>query len=227
MMVIPAIDIMGGKCVRLVKGKKKEVILYEKNPVDIAEGYIQGGAKLIHVVDLDGAFTGRMKNLRTIKNLAERFPIQVGGGVRSEERIEQLLSSGVKRVVVSTILFGDRDYSRYLRKKYGKSLIGSFDFRGEKLAYEGWLKRTNIPFEVVSLDFEEIIVTCSDRDGTLSGPDINLLMDIRTKFDGRIVAAGGVRDINDLKEVEDAGIDGVIIGRAILEERIRFEEFGF
>jgi phosphoribosylformimino-5-aminoimidazole carboxamide ribotide isomerase len=224
MRVIPAIDLMGGKCVRLIKGEKKRVITYDKDPLEIAEEYMRTGAKLIHIVDLDGAFSGEMKNLEIIKALAKRFPIQVGGGIRSEEKITELLGFGVKKVIVSTLLLKDKKLSTTLKRKYKGQLIGSFDFKEGKLSYEGWTKQSTISFREASKGLEEIVVTDTSRDGTFEGPNLELLQSLKDQSDCRIIAAGGVRDIEDLIKLKGISVDGAIIGRACLEKTVLLRE---
>lgn len=224
MIIIPAIDLMNGLCVRLLKGEKKNVTYYEKDPIEIASEYSQSGAGTIHVVDLDGAFTGEMKNIKIISQLAERFPIQVGGGIRSEEKIQQLLDIGVKKVVASTILLGDQQLANDLKKKYYGKLIGSFDFKDGKLSYAGWVKQADICFEDASAGLSEIIITDIERDGTLSGPNIELLKSVKSCCNAKTIAAGGVRGVEDLRNLKQTGIDGAIIGKALLENKMNLKE---
>lgn len=219
MRTIPAIDIMGGKCVRLIKGKKENILEYTNTPLELAKEYSEKGATILHVVDLDGAFTGEMKNIKIIQELAKKFPIQVGGGVRSEERIKELLGIGVKKVVVSTILFKDPKKASALKKKYYGKLIGSFDFKQEKLSYAGWNKQSSMQFEKAAKGLQEIIVTDVERDGTLEGPNLELLQKIRKQVRCKVIAAGGVRNLEDVEALQKIGIDGAIIGRAILENK--------
>jgi len=224
MRVIPSIDIMDGKCVRLVRGEKGSSIAYEKSPLEIAEEYGKYGAKLIHVVDLDGAFTGEMKNLELIKQIAKRFPIQVGGGVRDERKIDQLLTSGVKKVVVSTLLLKDQRLASKIKEKYYGKLVGSFDFKQGRLSYAGWVKQSSISFENAVSGLEEAIITDIDRDGTLNGPNLDLLRLLKSRCKSKIISAGGVKDILNLFELRKIGTDGVIIGKAFLENKINLKD---
>ncbi len=210
---------MDGKCVRLIRGERRSVINYEKNPLELAEEYCKY-CTLVHVIDLDGAFTGEMKNIGIITELAKKFPIQVGGGVRSEEKIRELLGIGVKRVIVSTMLFKDPENARKLKKKYYGKLIGSFDFKQGKLSYAGWTEQSLRTLEEVSGGLAEIIVTDIERDGTLEGPNLELLKKIKEEYNGKITAAGGVRDMMDILDLKKMGMDGVIIGKAFLENKI-------
>ncbi len=219
MKIIPAIDLMDGKCVRLIKGKKENLIEYTNKPLELARKYSKEGATILHVVDLDGAFTGEMKNIRIIRELAKRFSIQVGGGVRSEKKIGELLGLGVERVVVSTILFKNPEKASTLKKKYYGKLIGSFDFKKGKLSYAGWTEQSSLSLEEVSKGLEGIIVTDVERDGTLEGPNLELLQKIRQEINCKVISAGGVRNLEDINALQKIGLEGAIIGRAILEDK--------
>jgi phosphoribosylformimino-5-aminoimidazole carboxamide ribotide isomerase len=225
MLIIPAIDLMNGKCVRLIKGEKANVISYAKTPMEVAEEYVSFGAGLLHVVDLDGAFTGEMKNLDIIKQLAKKFTIQVGGGVRSEKTITNLLDLGVSRVVASTLLLKDRSEAEKLKEKYFGKLLGSFDFKNGKLSYAGWTKTSELLFEEVVEGLPEIIATDTSRDGTFLGPNLELLETLVSKCRKRtkIISAGGVSGSEDLAKLEKAGIAGAIVGRAFLDGKLKFE----
>jgi phosphoribosylformimino-5-aminoimidazole carboxamide ribotide isomerase len=227
MIVIPAIDLMGGECVRLVKGEKGNRIMYARSPLEVARQYIFLGARIIHVVDLDGAFTGEMKNIRIIRELAARFPIQVGGGIRNGEKVAELLGLGVEKVIVSTLLLEEPELASELKRKYKGKLVGSFDFRNGKLAYAGWTKTSMLPFEEASSNLEEIVVTDTSRDGTYLGPNLGLLRELKGKCNARIVSAGGVRGMDDLVALSGIGIYGAIAGRAFLEGRMELGKVSF
>lgn len=219
MIVIPAIDLMGGKCVRLVRGRKQNIISYPDGPLAVAEEYASAGAKRIHVVDLDGAFTGKMMNLAIIAQLAKKFSIEVGGGVRSESQIDELLELGAEKIVVSTLLIKNPKSAERLKEKYYGKLIGSFDFKQGKLSYGGWVEQTELEFEKIAGGLAEIIVTDTQKDGTFEGPNLELLRNIKKSTKSKVIAAGGVAKIEDLIGLKDARIDGAIIGRALLEGR--------
>ncbi|MBU0590684.1 1-(5-phosphoribosyl)-5-[(5-phosphoribosylamino)methylideneamino] imidazole-4-carboxamide isomerase [Candidatus Micrarchaeota archaeon] len=232
MKIIPAIDLMNGRCVRLVKGEKTQIINYEKSPLEIATDYQKQGINYLHIIDLDGAFTGEMKNLSIIKDLASKYQVQVGGGVRSEEKILELFALGVQKVIVSTLLLKDVELASRLKKKYNGRFLGSFDFKNGKLGYAGWIKQSDLSFEEVVKGLEEIVVTDTSRDGTLQGPNIELLTSIKQNCNCKIIAAGGIRGVQDILELTRIGIDGAIIGRACLEDTkllrdiIKFEKLG-
>jgi phosphoribosylformimino-5-aminoimidazole carboxamide ribotide isomerase len=227
MIIIPAIDLMGGKCVRLIKGEKERKIEYGKSPMEVAQGYMSMGARIIHMVDLDGAFTGEMKNIKAIKEVASKYPVQVGGGIRDEARIRELLGTGVKKVIVSTLLMKERELAEELKEKYRGKLIGSFDFKDGKLSYAGWTRQSELPFEEVVEGLEEIVVTDTSRDGTYEGPNIGLLKELMGRCNAKIISAGGVRGAEDLFALSRIGIYGAIAGRAFLEDKIELGGLGF
>lgn len=224
MMVIPAIDLMDGKCVRLVQGRRENKIIYSKNPLQLAQVYCEQGAEIIHVIDLNCAFNGSMENFDTIKALASRFPIQIGGGIRSEERIKALLAAGVKKIILSTILIKNFQLSAKLKEKYYGRIIGSFDFKDGKICCSGWTDQTSANFDELSKGFQEIIVTDTNRDGTLSGPNLELLKYVKSFCTSRIIYAGGLSSLADIKMLKEFGIHGAIVGRSVLDGKMSLKE---
>jgi phosphoribosylformimino-5-aminoimidazole carboxamide ribotide isomerase len=220
MRIIPAIDLMGGKCVRLIKGEKEQVITYKQDPMQLAKQYIEGNASIIHIVDLDGAFSGKMKNLEIIKFLARKFPIQVGGGIRSQEKIAELLNADAKKVILSTMILGDQELAARIKKRFYGRLIGSFDFKDGRICYNGWTKQSSLSFQEASEGLAEIVITDTSRDGTLEGPNLELLHSLQDQCNARLISAGGISESSDLIKLEEAGIDGAIVGRALLENLI-------
>ncbi|MBU0532762.1 1-(5-phosphoribosyl)-5-[(5-phosphoribosylamino)methylideneamino] imidazole-4-carboxamide isomerase [Candidatus Micrarchaeota archaeon] len=217
MKVIPAIDLLEGKCVRLKMGEKENCTVYETNPFQIAEEYTKQGAKLLHVIDLDGAFTGKMKNLSIIEKLAASYSIEVGGGIRSENDIKVLLDVGVNKVISSTLLLTEPTLASKLKERYYGKLIGAFDFRDDALCYAGWTKQSNYSFNQVVAGLPEIMVTDITKDGTYKGPNLALYQSLRKRYKGKIIAAGGIRDLVDLIELRGTGVDAAIVGRAFLD----------
>ncbi len=232
MKIIPAIDLLNGKCVRLVRGEERSAVVYDKDPLVLANEYMERGARRIHVIDLDGAFTGTMKNMEIIRELAARFPLQVGGGIRTEKTLGELLEAGVQKVILSTLLLRDKDAATDIKRRYDDRIIGSFDFSNGALKYAGWTKESASQLADVVRGLSEIIVTDIERDGTLTGPNIRLLESIKRRTDAVIIAAGGIRDVWDLYDLKRIGMGGAIIGKAFLENRLapdesfRFEQFG-
>lgn len=223
MLVIPAIDLKDGNCVRLLQGRKEDVTVYSDEPASMAKHWAQMGAELLHVVDLDGAFTGDQKNFDEIRAIRKAIdiPIEVGGGIRDLRRIEQLIALGVDRVIVGTAAAGDPDMVRSASDKYpGKVLVG-IDAKDGKVAIKGWVEVT----ELGAIDFAMkmrnagtagIIYTDISRDGMLTGPNIEAMAMMVKAVDIPVIASGGVSDIDDVKQLmQIENLWGVITGKAL------------
>ena len=232
MIVIPAIDLIEGQCVRLFQGKREAVTAYSNDPGATAKRWESLGAKLIHIVDLDGAFTGNQANLDAIKKIRQsvRIPLQVGGGIRNKESITSLFSSGVERVVIGTAAIEDPEFAKSSCSQYpGRVLIG-IDAKDGMVAIKGWK-------EVTSLDAREIagslavagaagiIYTDIARDGTLSGPNIEAVRKMVEDVNIPVIAAGGVSNIGDIRNLMVLkGLWGVITGKAIYSGTLDLKE---
>lgn len=223
MIVIPAIDLKDGKCVRLLQGRKEDVTVYSDNPAEMAEKWVDLGARLLHVVDLDGAFTGEQKNFDSISEIrkAIHIPIEVGGGIRNIGRIETLIDIGVDRTIIGTSAAKDPDMVKNACEKFpGKVLVG-IDAKDGKVAVKGWVEIT----ELGAIDFAKqmqdngaagIIYTDISRDGMLTGPNIEAMAKMVKAVDIPVIASGGVSkpdDIKNLKKIEN--LWGVITGKAL------------
>ena len=234
MKVIPAIDIIEGKTVRLRQGRYDEKMTYDMDPVDAARTWESMGAELIHVVDLDGAKEHYPVNFEKVKEIANSvtIPIEVGGGFRREEDIKKALDSGIWRVILGSKALKDIDFAGDCVKTFKERIIISLDVEDKKVKVHGW--RTSLDMDVfdilrrfVSMGVKEMIYTDIARDGTLSGPNIERLKEILENVDVKIISAGGIRDIGhirQLKELEPRGLSGVIIGRALYDGTIKLEE---
>lgn len=230
MMVIPSIDLMGGKVVRLIRGNTKYLKVYHDNPIRLAEDFIEKGVKLIHVVDLNAAL-GKGSNRDIILSMAlSGIPIQVGGGIRDFETIALLLDHGVKRVILGTLV---HKHPKLLIKAincFGRDKIGvALDYNSSRVVIRGWRESLNLsPIELAiqlqNIGVEWLVVTSVERDGTLKGPDIATLSEIRKSVDIKVIAAGGISSISDILTLKEIGINGVIIGRALYEGLIRLEK---
>ena len=230
MLIIPAIDIKDGCVVRLRQGKFTHKKTYSCDPLKTAGFWASQGARLIHIVDLDGAATGRPKNLALVKKIAGNTAasIQFGGGVRNIATIKTLLKSGVKRVVVGTRAVQDPSFLKKACKLFKNKVIVSIDARGQKVSIRGWrgsagsmdiLKFTRILKEA---GMREFIYTDILKDGTLKGPNLKNIKELLAKTGMKIIASGGVsslRDLAKLKSLESRGLCGVIIGKALYEGR--------
>ncbi len=234
MKIIPAIDIINGKTVRLRQGRYDKKLNYDITPVDAAKEWEAMGSGLIHVVDLDGAKEGRPVNLSVIRKIikAVNVPVEIGGGFRKESDIKRALDSGVRRVVIGSKAFEDIDFARACLEKFQDKIILSVDARGFKPQVRGWEKELDVDmFDIlkkfVSFGAKEIIYTDIQKDGMLLGPSVNELKEILTKVNVKIIAAGGVKTIEhvkELKKLEPLGVTGVIIGRALYEGTINLKE---
>lgn len=234
MKIIPAIDLIGGKTVRLEQGKYERMLNYEISPCEAALKWESMGAELIHVVDLDGAKKGQPVNLSVIRQIVDavKIPVEVGGGFRTTEFIKKALDAGVSRVVVGSRAFEDMNFARSVAREFKERIIFSMDIKGLRPSVRGWKETVDLDVSVIlpffaSLGVKEIIYTDIESDGMLSGPNIDNLKRVLNETDIKIISAGGVNTIKDilaLKEVEKDGISGVIIGRALYEGTIDLEE---
>jgi phosphoribosylformimino-5-aminoimidazole carboxamide ribotide isomerase len=234
MKIIPAVDIIGGKTVRLEQGQYDRELNYDISPVEAARKWEAIGAELIHVVDLDGAKEGRPVNLDTIEEVvkAVNVPVEVGGGFRKELDIKDGLNRGIWRVVVGSSALEDLDFARNCVENFQDRIVLSVDAEGYKPRVRGWEKATELDlFEVmkkfVSFGAKELIYTDIKRDGTLTGPNIENIRKILTEVGVRIISAGGIKTVDHVKELkalEPMGLSGVIIGRALYDGTINLRE---
>ena len=230
MKVIPAIDIMENKVVRLVKGDPKNKTIYNDNPVETAKQWEAEGADMLHVVDLD-ATLGLGSNLKTIKKVVDEIsiPVEVAGGLRTEEMIENVLDFAPK-AVLGTVAFKNRDMLQRISKKFGRDrIVISTDQLNGKIVVSGWQESTGVDLipgieEFVNLGFSEFLITSVDRDGTLKGPDLDSLRNA-CKIEGtRVIASGGISSLKDTVDVKKIGAAGVILGKALYDKKITIEE---
>lgn len=234
MLIIPAIDILGGRCVRLYMGHYDSAEVYEGSPVELAEQFQAAGAKRLHVVDLDAARTGSSENRRLLRKIRRAFEgtIEVGGGIRTQEDVEHLLETGVDRLVVGTILAKDPDTVEAWVKKYGQKFIGGIDSLAGHVKIAGWKKDSKIldsdlAAKCRDLGLVSIIFTNIAKDGTLEGPDLENTQRIHRESGLPVILSGGISSPEDLKVIADAapaGIPGVITGKAIYKGRIDIQK---
>lgn len=239
MWIIPAVDLKDGKVVRLTQGKASQSTVYSDDPRTMAERWMNDGAKRLHLVDLDGAFAGEIKNLRTIESvvnlgLKRGVEIQVGGGVRTTERVEALLNLGVSQVILGTAVLERPEWLNELVDDFGKRLIVSMDVAGPFVSVAGWTQETRrIAVDVLDelkesglKDTFALICTDTKRDGTLEGANVDLYEEIMALCPVPVIAAGGVADLDDLKQLQKRlpEIGGVITGKAIYEGTLNFKD---
>jgi phosphoribosylformimino-5-aminoimidazole carboxamide ribotide isomerase len=235
MLVIPAIDLEDGCVVRFVQGRHDKKI-YSRNPVKTAKHWVKQGAKLLHIVDLDGAITGIPGNLGVLKKIARNIgvPIQFGGGVRKIETIRSLLNDyGVSRVVLGTKAVSDKAFLKKAFKEFKSKIIASIDAKQETVLTEGWRSAEKkigvIEFAkfLKSIGFKQVIYTDTLKDGTLSGPNIRAIKALIKESGLNVIASGGVsmlEDIFKLKKLEKQGVTAVIVGKALYEGRFTLAE---
>lgn len=230
MKVIPAIDLMDGKVVRLVKGDPRNKTIYSDDPVETAKKWEKAGADLLHVVDLD-ATLGTGSNLKIIKKIGQKVsvPIQVAGGLRNEDLINDALSFASK-AVIGTIAFKKKEILPKILMKYGKErIVISTDQLNGKIVIEGWKQSTGVELikgieNFVKLGFSEFLLTSVDRDGTLQGPDLGSLQKSCNIKNTKIIASGGISNLEDTINVKNCGVYGVILGKALYDGKISIEE---
>jgi phosphoribosylformimino-5-aminoimidazole carboxamide ribotide isomerase len=233
--IIPAIDIIGGKCVRLTRGDYSKVTEYSGDPVDMAMRFADHGLKRLHVVDLDGAREGRVINYRTLERIAAKTPlvIDAGGGITSDDDLRIVFESGAVMATGGSIAVKDAERFEGWLAEYGPdSIILGSDFRDGKIAVTGWQEDSGQELlEFLSTwrakGITKTICTDISRDGVLEGPSLDTYRSILAEFPGLyLVASGGVAGMKDIERLVEAGVPAVIIGKAIYEGRIGLEELG-
>lgn len=234
MKIIPAIDILDGKCVRLNQGDYNKVTLFGSDPVKQAIEWQEQGAQRLHLVDLDGAKSGNPINDQAIKAIKKsiNIPIQIGGGIRTESRVKELLNIGIDKVILGTIAIEDPLTVKKLANNYPEKIILGIDAKNGKAATSGWTKESNFTaIEVVKnysdVPISSVITTDINKDGTLLGPDIEGLKAMCKASPFPVIASGGVGSIGDIISIltlEDQGIEGIILGRSLYDLKIDLSE---
>ena len=227
MLIIPAIDIIGGKCVRLTKGDYNSKKIYDSDPLRVAKKFENLRFKMLHIIDLDGAKKGRPINKNLIVNIAKqiKIPIQVGGGIRTIKQAEEYLNSGVQRIIIGTKAIDDPKYLENLINKFGSErIVVSLDIKNNQIATNGWLKTVNQNYLKFSkllkkIGITELIATDVSRDGTLTTPNFNLYDELK-EIGFNLIAAGGISDETSIQKLDKMGLFGAVIGKAIYEGAI-------
>ena len=230
MKIIPAIDLMEGKVVRLYKGDPSKKTIYSENPLEIAKKWESAGADMIHLVDLD-ATLGKGSNFEILGNIAKsvKIPVQIAGGLRNEKIIESALEFA-QRAVIGTLAFKDKTTLGKLLAVYGsKKLVISVDHNDGLVAVNGWQQTTKIPLidavnEFKEMGFSEYLSTNISRDGTLHGPDLIRTRTINEIEDVNLIVSGGISNVEDVVKVKELNPFGVILGKALYENQITIEE---
>lgn len=235
MLLIPAIDIKDGKCVRLRQGDMDDATIYGDKPEEMAERWISAGARRIHIVDLDGAVSGKPENAHIVHNIAEAFPdipIQVGGGIRDEDTIQTYLEAGVSYVIIGTRAVTTPHFVSDVCLEFLGHIIVGLDAKNGKLATEGWSKLSHHDAGDMAKRFEDdgvaaIVFTDIGRDGMMNALNIESTVELCRQITIPVIASGGLTDMDDIKalcEVAEEGIEGAITGRAIYEGALDFAE---
>ena len=234
MLILPAIDLRGGNCVRLVKGDFKQETIYSEHPEEIALRWEEGGAEFLHVVDLDGALAGEPQNMDAIKRIlqAVKIPVEVGGGIRSMESIDRLLSIGVSRVILGSVAVHKEELVQEACSAYGNRIVVGIDAKKGIVATDGWEKSGDISAvelakKLGAFGLETTIYTDISRDGTLSGVNVTETAHLARASGIKVIASGGVKSISDIEELkkrECDGIIGVIVGKSIYEGTLSLTE---
>jgi len=224
MYIIPAIDLLEGKCVRLIQGEYHRQITYRQDPVTQAKEFASAGAEWLHIVDLDGARIGKPVNTDSISAIAAlgRFKIEVGGGLREEASIRQMLDLGVERVIIGTRAVSDFEWFGQMAEKFNGRIVLGLDARGSKVATHAWTKDNpqqllEFATEAAKLPIAAIIYTDINKDGMMVGPNFERTKTLVQTVDVPIIAAGGVRELSDVKKLAEIGVEAVIIGRSLYE----------
>ncbi|MDP7157626.1 MAG: 1-(5-phosphoribosyl)-5-[(5-phosphoribosylamino)methylideneamino]imidazole-4-carboxamide isomerase [SAR324 cluster bacterium] len=235
MLILPAIDLRQGHCVRLLQGREQDETVYDHDPAAVAERFAAIGAQRLHLVDLDGAFRGQGANLASIQEIVRRIqiPVQVGGGLRTREDVRRMLDLGVASVIIGTMAVKHpQELETALQEQPGEQLILGIDSLNRKVAVEGWQEGTELDDTEFAKHWRErgvqrVVFTDIARDGMLTGPNLDALRDMGQRTGLKVTASGGVssaEDLVQLRELEADGVDQVIIGKAIYEGRVNLAE---
>ncbi|WP_333820359.1 1-(5-phosphoribosyl)-5-[(5-phosphoribosylamino)methylideneamino]imidazole-4-carboxamide isomerase [Ohtaekwangia sp.] len=233
MRIIPAIDIIDGKCVRLTQGDYAQKKVYNENPLDVARSFEDQGLQYVHLVDLDGAKAGKVTNWKVVESITKNTGLIVdfGGGIKTDDEIRKLFDCGVKQVNLGSIAVKEpKKVIEWIDTFGSDTIILSADVKQGKIAISGWQENSSLNITTFLRDYIQHgieYVTCTDisTDGMLTGPNMELYKTLLLSFPQlHLVASGGVSNLEDLQELKRIGVDGVIVGKAIYEGRVRLEE---
>jgi phosphoribosylformimino-5-aminoimidazole carboxamide ribotide isomerase len=227
MLVIPAIDLQSGRCVRLLRGEFARETVYGEDPAEIARGWREAGAQLAHVVDLDGARQGRPMQLELVERIAAEIPVQLGGGLRDVAAVEAAVAAGAQRVVIGTAAV-DVDVVRALTEQFGDQLVVALDTRDGVVAIKGWVGASgwsllDLAGALIEAGVRRFLHTDIDRDGALTAPNFESLSKL-IRLGTPVIASGGVASLEHIRRLHGAGAEAVIVGRALYEGMFTLQE---
>ena len=231
MYIIPAIDLRHGKCVRLIQGQYHRQITYQHDPVKQAQEFSSAGAQWLHIVDLDGARVGKPVNTDAIEAIAalNLMKIELGGGIRDEDSIKQMLDIGADRVIIGTKAVSDFEWFGQMAEKYPTKIVLGLDARGSKVATHAWTQDSpqhllEFAIEAAKLPLAAIIYTDITRDGMMAGPNLERTKAIVQAVEVPVIASGGIREIADIKKLAELGAEAAIIGRSLYEGTLNLSD---
>lgn len=231
MTIIPAIDLYNAQAVRLLKGSTRNLTVYSSEPEKVAARYEKDGAKLLHVVDLNGAKEGRLKNLPSLKKIlkAVSIPVQFGGGIRTAGDVKMLFAAGVSRVVLGTKAYEDKNFLSRLPRKHISSIVIAADMKGKTLYVSGWDKRASVSGAAFIKNMQKqgvqtFLVTQILRDGTMKGPDFSGMSALLARFKCSFILSGGISSLEDIRKAASLNVDGVIVGKALYEKKFTLKQ---
>lgn len=231
MIILPAIDLLGRKAVRLLKGDYNQVTVYSDSPLEVAEKFKSLGATHIHMVDLDGAKYGTAPNMDIVAEVAEKTGlfIEIGGGIRSMETVKKYIDAGISRVILGTAAICDEDFLKEAVKAYGEKIAVGADVKDGKIAVKGWFEQSDVTLDEFFLKMQDlgvknIICTDISRDGAMRGTNLELYRELSAKYSLDITASGGVSSIEDVKRLREMNLYGAIIGKAYYTGAVDLKE---
>lgn len=227
MLIYPAIDIKDGKCVMLTQGKFDKEKIYSEDPVEAAKTWERKGAKMLHIIDLDGAFEGKSKNYEIIQKIIGEIdiPVQLGGGIRDLETIKTLIDIGAGRIILGTKAIQDEEMLKKAVDTYKEKIVVAIDARDGYVAMDGWTKTSTVNAlefaeKIEKLGVKTIIYTDIARDGMLKGPNLKAIKNMNDNVSIDVIASGGVSSTDDLQKLSEIGVAGAIVGKALYEGKV-------
>lgn len=231
MEVIPAIDIKGGRCVRLYQGDYNQETIFSEDPVAVALDWRNQGARRLHVVDLDGAASGEVRNMAVIEAIVKRagLPVQLGGGIRDEATVDRLIGVGIDRVILGTVAVEKPELVKSLCRRFGEAIAVGIDARDGRVATHGWRKGTEVTAlelgqSMAAAGVRRLVYTDIKRDGTLTEPNFDGVAELLGAVSLAVIAAGGISVLSHLRKLRELGVEGAVVGKALYTGDINLKE---